>query len=150
VSAGLFFCIGVLYDRYHTRDMAFYGGLAKVMPSFAIILMVFTMANVGLPGTSGFVGEFLSIMSVMKVSGVYTAIIAFAVILSAGYGLLLYKNTMFGDLNRQKFSEAIDVTFREKIILVPLILLTVYFGFKTNDITELTASSVKNILEIAG
>jgi NADH-quinone oxidoreductase subunit M len=148
VSAGLFFCIGVLYDRYHTRDMAFYGGLAKVMPSFAMLFMVFTMANVGLPGTSGFVGEFLTIMNVMTVSGLFASIITFAVILSAAYGLWLYKNTMFGETNMDKFGTAIDITLREKFVLIPLILLTLYFGFKTTDITNFTSGSVKNILEI--
>ncbi len=148
VSAGLFFCIGILYDRYHTRDMAFYGGLAKVMPVFAMLFMVFTMANVGLPGTSGFIGEFLTIMNVMTVSGLFASIITFAVILSAAYGLWLYKNTMFGETNMDKFGAAIDITLREKFILMPLILLTLYFGFKTTDITNFTSGSVKNILEM--
>ncbi|MFT6072435.1 MAG: NADH-quinone oxidoreductase subunit M [Alphaproteobacteria bacterium] len=149
VSAGLFFCIGVLYDRYHTRDMAFYGGLAKVMPSFAIIFMIFTMANVGLPGTSGFVGEFLTIMNVMPVSGLFTAIIAFAVILSAAYGLMLYKNTLLGETNMDKFGSAIDISNREKLILVPLILLTLYFGFETTSLTNFTQSAVDIILDTA-
>ena len=150
VSAGLFFCIGVLYDRYHTRDMAFYGGLSKVMPTFAMIFMVFTMANVGLPGTSGFVGEFLTIMNVMTLSGLFASIIAFAVILSAAYGLWLYKNTMFGETNMDKFGQAVDISLREKFILIPLIVFTIYFGFKTTGITDFTATSVKDILQIAG
>jgi NADH-quinone oxidoreductase subunit M len=150
VSAGLFFCIGVLYDRYHTRDMAFYGGLAKVMPSFALLFMVFTMANVGLPGTSGFVGEFLTIMNVMKISGVFASIITFAVILSAVYGLWLYKNTMFGETNMDKFGTAVDIDLREKLILIPLIILTLYFGFQTTPITDFMVGSVKNILQNVG
>ncbi len=150
VSAGLFFCIGVLYDRYHTRDMAFYGGLSKVMPAFALLFMVFSMANVGLPGTSGFIGEFLTIMNVMTVSGLFATIITFAVVLSAAYGLLLYKNTMFGHTDMDKFGTAVDISIREKLILLPLIVLTLYFGFRTTDITDFTASSVKNILQISG
>jgi NADH-quinone oxidoreductase subunit M len=150
VSAGLFFCIGVLYDRYHTRDMAFYGGLSKVMPNFALLFMVFTMANVGLPGTSGFIGEFLTIMNVMKISGLFASIITFAVILSAAYGLWLYKNTMFGETNMDKFGAAIDIDLREKLILIPLIVLTLYFGFQTKQITDFTLGTVKNILQNAG
>jgi NADH-quinone oxidoreductase subunit M len=150
VSAGLFFCIGVLYDRYHTRDMAFYGGLAKVMPAFAMLFMVFTMANVGLPGTSGFIGEFLTIMNVMNVSGLFASIITFAVILSAAYGLWLYKNTMFGHTDMDKFGAAIDISVREKLILIPLIILTLYFGLTTTAITDFTAGAVKNILQNAG
>lgn len=150
VSAGLFFCIGVLYDRYHTRDMAFYGGLSKVMPNFALLFMVFTMANVGLPGTSGFVGEFLTIMNVIKISGIFATIITFAVILSAAYGLWLYKNTMFGETNMDRFGNATDIDLREKLILIPLIIMTLYFGFQTKPITDFTVGTVKNILQIAG
>jgi len=140
----------VLYDRYHTRDMAFYGGLSKVMPNFALLFMVFTMANVGLPGTSGFVGEFLTIMNVIKISGIFATIITFAVILSAAYGLWLYKNTMFGETNMDRFANAIDIDLREKLILIPLILMTLYFGFQTKIITDFTVGTVKNILQIAG
>lgn len=150
VSAGLFFCIGVLYDRYHTRDMNFYGGVARVMPVFAMMFMVFTMANVGLPGTSGFVGEFLTIMNVMPVSGIYASVIAFAVILSAAYGLWLYKNTMLGETDLERFGDAIDITLNEKIILTSLVLLTLYFGFETTLLTDFTAGSVQKILEITG
>ncbi len=149
VSAGLFFCIGVVYDRYHTRDMAFYGGLAKVMPNFAIIFMILTMANIGLPGTSGFIGEFLTIINVMSVSGLFATIIAFAVILSAGYGLLLYKNTLLGETDMVKFANAIDLTRCEKFILLPLIVLILYFGFETSNLTDFTQSSVDTILNIA-
>lgn len=146
VSAGLFFCIGVIYDRYHTRDINFYGGLAKVMPLYALVFMVFTMANVGLPGTSGFVGEFLTIMNVMKVSGFYASVISFAVILSAAYGLLLYRKTMFGQTNQEKFGSAVDLTLHEKMIFVPLVIATVYFGFRTTDITDFVAPSVAHII----
>ena len=145
VSAGLFFCIGVIYDRYHTRDMNFYGGLAKVMPAYALVFMIFTMANVGLPGTSGFVGEFLTIINVAKVNIYYAAAISFAVILSAAYGLWLYRNTMFGETD-PKFDGAIDLTVSEKIIFAPLVLLTIYFGFVTSDITDFVAPSVAQIL----
>jgi len=147
VSAGLFFSIGVLYDRYHTRDMAFYGGVARYMPHFAIMFMIFTMANVGLPGTSGFIGEFLTIMNVMKISGFFTVIISFAVILSAIYGLWLYRKIMLGQTDIEKFGNAIDITCDEKIILVPLILLILYFGFDTTVLTDFTHNSVVTILK---
>lgn len=147
VSAGLFFCIGVIYDRYHTRDMNFYGGLAKVMPAYAIVFMVFTMANVGLPGTSGFVGEFLTIMNVVKVNFYYAIVVAFAVILSAAYGLWLYRKTMFGDTDMSKFGDAIDLTFRERLIFAPLVIMTIYFGFCASDITDYVEPSVQNIMK---
>ena len=146
VSAGLFFCIGVIYDRYHTRDMDFYGGLAKVMPAYALVFMIFTMANVGLPGTSGFIGEFLTIINVATVNIYYAAAISFAVILSAAYGLWLYRRTMFGETN-EKFNDALDLTISEKMTFAPLILLTLYFGFVTTDITDFVAPSVAQILE---
>ena len=147
VSAGLFFCIGVIYDRYHTRDINFYGGLAKVMPVYALVLMVFTMANVGLPGTSGFVGEFLTIMYVIQSNIYYAAVIGVAVILSAGYGLLLYRKTMFGETDMEKFGAAVDLSLREKAIFLPLIAMTIYFGFKTTDITDFAKPSVDFIAQ---
>ena len=145
VSAGLFFGVGVLYDRYHTRDLDFYGGLAKVMPAFSLAFMVFTMANVGLPGTSGFVGEFLTIFSVMKVSGFIAAATATAVIFSAAYGLKLYRKTFFEEMNVEKFGAALDLSVREKAILYPLAIVTVILGFYTAPVFDLTESAAARL-----
>src|SRR5947207_3846922 len=129
VSAALFLCVGVVYDRMHTREIAAYGGLVNRMPLYAFVFMVFTLANVRLPGTSGFVGEFMTLIGTFKVS-IPTAFFAtFGVILSAAYALWLYRKVMFGALTKPSLASIKDLTFREGLTLFPLLALTILFGF---------------------
>ena len=128
VSGALFLSIGVLYERLHTREFVKFGGIAKKMPHFAIVLMVFTMASAGLPTTSGFVGEFMAILSVFKVSKIYAFLITLSVIFGALYMLYMYKNTMFGISKNSEIESILDLTIIEKISLYFLAILIIIFG----------------------
>jgi len=128
VSGALFLCVGVVYDRMHTREIAAYGGLVNRMPLYAFVFMVFTMANVGLPGTSGFIGEFLSLLGVFGVNNWVAVFATGGVILSAAYALWLYRRVIFGVLEKDSLKAITDMTPREAVCLVPLVVLTVYFG----------------------
>jgi NADH-quinone oxidoreductase subunit M len=146
VSGALFLCVGVVYDRLHTREIAAYGGLVNRMPLYALMFMVFTMANVGLPGTSGFVGEFLTLLGTFKVS-VPTAIIATTgVILSAGYALWLYRKVVFGALEKPSLASVKDLTWREMVTLGPLVVLTILFGVYPKPILDMSAASVQQLV----
>ncbi|MBC7312808.1 MAG: NADH-quinone oxidoreductase subunit M, partial [Rhizobium sp.] len=142
VSAALFFCVGVIYDRMHTREIAAYGGLANNMPKYAVAFMVFTMANVGLPGTSGFVGEFLTLIGVFRANTWVALFAATGVILSAAYALWLYRRVVFGALEKESLKGLLDLSLREKAILYPLIALTIFFGVYPAPIFDATAASV--------
>jgi NADH-quinone oxidoreductase subunit M len=142
VSGALFFAVGVVYDRMHTRDITAYGGLVERMPRYAFAFMVFTMANVGLPGTSGFVGEFLTLIGVFQVNTWVAFGAAFGLILSAGYALWLYRRVIFGALTKESLRGILDLSFREKLILYPLIVLIVVFGFYPAPILDTTAAAV--------
>ena len=147
ISSALFLSVGVVYDRLHTREISVYGGVVKKMPVFAALFLVFTMANVGLPGTSGFVGEFLSLIGVFKVN-IYVAIFATTgVILSAAYALWLYKRVIFGQITNKAIEELKDINAREYIILFPLAILIILFGVYPNMIIELTSASTSNLIE---
>jgi NADH-quinone oxidoreductase subunit M len=147
VSGALFLCVGVLYDRMHTREIAAYGGLVNNMPLYAFTFMVFTMANVGLPGTSGFVGEFLSLMGAFK-SNTWVAFFATTgVILSAGYALWLYRRVIFGKLEKPALMHLPDMTPRELATLLPLILLTVFFGAYPAPVLDIFGASVENLIK---
>ena len=147
VSGALFLCVGVVYDRMHTREIAAYGGLVKTMPLYAFTFMVFTMANVGLPGTSGFVGEFLSLMGAFK-SNTWVAFFAtFGVILSAAYALWLYRRVIFGKLEKPALMHLPDMSARELAILLPLIVLTVFFGVYPAPILDIFGTSVESIIK---
>jgi len=146
VSGALFLCVGVVYDRMHTREIAAYGGLVNRMPWYAMAFMVFTMANVGLPGTSGFVGEFLTLVAVFQVN-TWVAVFATAgVILSAAYALWLYRRVIFGEMTKENLMTITDLTPREKVILIPLIVLTVFFGFYPAPILDVTQASVETLI----
>src|SRR5690606_26434502 len=123
VSGALFLCVGVIYDRMHTRDIAAYGGLVERMPRYAFLFMIFTMANVGLPGTSGFVGEFLTLLAVFQVNTWVAFFATFGVILSAGYALWLYRRVIFGALTKESLKGILDLDRREMIVLIPLVIL---------------------------
>lgn len=146
VSGALFLCVGVVYDRLHTREIAAYGGLVNRMPLYALTFMVFTMANVGLPGTSGFVGEFMTLLGTFKVS-IPTAFFATSgVILSAGYALWLYRKVVFGALVKPSLMSMKDLTLRECVTLFPLIALTILFGVYPKPVLDMSAASVQQLV----
>jgi len=146
VSGALFLCVGVVYDRLHTRQIAAYGGLVNRMPLYAMTFMVFTMANVGLPGTSGFVGEFMTLLGTFKVS-IPTAFFATSgVILSAAYALWLYRKVVFGALVKPSLMSMKDLTFRECLTLFPMIALTILFGVWPKPVLDMSAASVQQLV----
>jgi NADH-quinone oxidoreductase subunit M len=147
VSAALFLCVGVVYDRMHTREISAYGGLVNRMPLYAAAFMVFTLANVGLPGTSGFVGEFLALVGTFKVNIWAATLATTGVILSAAYALWLYRKVMFGQLEKATLAGMTDLNAREIMALGPLVVLTILFGFFPNPVLELSAASVAQLLE---
>jgi NADH-quinone oxidoreductase subunit M len=142
VSGALFLCVGVVYDRTHTREIVAYGGLVNNMPKYAVAFMVFTMANVGLPGTSGFIGEFLTLMGVFRVNTWVALFAATGVILSAAYALWLYRRVIFGALEKEKLKALLDLSPREQLILYPLVALTIFFGVYPAPVFDATAASV--------
>ncbi len=146
VSGALFLCVGVVYDRLHTREIAAYGGLVNRMPLYAFMFMVFTMANVGLPGTSGFVGEFMTLIGTFKVSIPTATIATLGVILSAAYALWLYRKVVFGVLDKPSLASIKDLTLREGIILAPLVILTILFGVYPKPILDMSAASVQQLV----
>src|SRR5262252_8628066 len=146
VSGALFLCVGIVYDRMHTREIAAYGGLVNRMPLYAMTFMVFTLANVGLPGTSGFIGEFMTLLGTFKVS-IPTAFVATTgVILSACYALWLYRKIVFGALVKPTLMSIKDLTFRECVTLFPLIALTILFGFYPKPVLDMSAASVQQLV----
>ena len=148
ISAALFFCIGIIYDRLHTRQIKDYGGLVSIMPNFAIFFMIFTMANVALPGTSGFIGEFLIVIATFSISKMAAIFAATGVILSAIYGLFLYKNVVFGKITNETIELLTDLTLREKLILFPLAFLIVFFGLFPSSILGLISESSNNLSDL--
>jgi NADH-quinone oxidoreductase subunit M len=147
VSAALFLCVGVVYDRMHTREIAAYGGLADNMPLYAAAFMVFTLANVGLPGTSGFIGEFLSLIGTFKVNVSVAALATLGIILSAAYALWLYRKVIFGKLEKPALAGMADLDGREIIALAPLVVLTIVLGVLPRPVLDLSAASVSALVE---
>jgi NADH-quinone oxidoreductase subunit M len=147
VSGALFLCVGVVYDRMHTRDIAAYGGLADRMPIYATCFMVFTMANVGLPGTSGFVGEFLTLLGAYRFDTWLAIIGTTGIILSAAYALYLYRRIIFGVLEKPNLAHILDLNRREFAILAPLVILTIAMGVYPKPIFDVTSVSVANLVE---
>ena len=147
VSAALFLCVGVVYDRMHTREIAAYGGLVERMPKYALAFMVFTMANVGLPGTSGFVGEFLTLLAAFKANTWVAIFATFGVILSAAYALYLYRRVIFGTMEKKNLKGLLDLSPREIAMLAPLVLLTIYYGVYPAPILDVTAHSVSKLVQ---
>ena len=146
VSGALFLCVGVVYDRMHTREIAAYGGLVNNMPNYAMAFMVFTMANVGLPGTSGFIGEFLTLIGVFQVNTWVAFFATTGVILSAAYALWLYRRIIFGALEKESLKAMLDLSGREKAILYPVIALVIFFGIYPAPIFNVTAASVDTLV----
>jgi len=147
VSAALFLCVGVIYDRIHTRDIARYGGLASRMPAYAIVFMVFTMASVGLPGTSGFVGEFLVLVGAYKVSLYLAYLGSMGMILGAAYMLYLYRRVIFGVITRDDLRGILDLSPREVAIFTPLVLLTLWMGIYPSSFTQFFDATVHSMVD---
>ncbi len=146
VSGALFLCVGIVYDRMHTREIAAYGGLVNRMPLYALVFMVFTMANVGLPGTSGFVGEFMTLIGTFKTSIPTTVFATTGVILSAAYALWLYRKVIFGALVKPSLMSIKDLTVRECLTLFPLVALTILFGVYPKPVLDMSAASVQQLV----
>jgi NADH-quinone oxidoreductase subunit M len=146
VSGALFLCVGVIYDRMHTREIAAYGGLVNRMPIYAFVFMLFTMANVGLPGTTGFIGEFLSLAGAFKANSWVALFATSGVVFSAAYALYLYRRVVFGALEKASLANITDLTPREIAIFVPLVLMTIYYGVLPGQILSSTQASVDNLL----
>lgn len=145
ISGALFLCVGVVYDRMHTREIAFYGGLVNRMPVYAAIFMLFTMGNVGLPGTSGFPGEILTMVGAFQVNAWVAAGAALGVILSAAYALTLYRKVAFGVIENPKLDGIADLDAREWITFVPLVLATLVMGLAPSYVLDFTRSSAETI-----
>jgi NADH-quinone oxidoreductase subunit M len=147
VSGALFLCVGVIYDRMHTREIKAYGGLVNRMPLYAVIFMIFTMANVGLPGTSGFVGEFLTLVGAFKANTTVALLATTGVVLSAAYALWLYRRVVFGELEKKSLMDIEDLNSREIFILAPLVAATIFFGFYPKPIFDMTGNSVQATID---
>ena len=146
ISGALFFCVGVIYDRMHTREISFYGGIVKYMPIYAVFFLFFTMANVGLPGTSGFIGEIWTMIGAYKVNPWVAFGAAFGMILSAVYALYLYRAVVFGEVVNEKLEGIADMTKREILVLAPLAIFTLVLGVYPSLVTDITAVSVDNLI----
>ena len=147
ISGALFLCVGIIYDRMHTREIDAYGGLVDRMPAYALVFMFFTMANVGLPGTSGFVGEFLTLVGVFQVNTWVALFATTGVILSAAYALWLYRRIVFGKLVKEALKSITDMTVREKAIFAPLVAMTLLLGIYPSLVTDITGPAVAQLNE---
>ncbi|MGO8831683.1 MAG: NADH-quinone oxidoreductase subunit M, partial [Roseiarcus sp.] len=139
VSAALFLCVGVIYDRMHTREIAAYGGLVYRMPIYAFAFMVFALANVGLPGTSGFIGEFLTLIGTFRINNWVATLATLGTILSAAYMLWLYRKVIFGKLTKPSLLHIKDIGWREMVVLAPLVILTIVFGVYPKPVLDISA-----------
>ena len=147
VSAALFLCVGVVYDRMHTRLINNYGGIVSVMPKYAILFMVFTLAAIGLPGTSGFIGELLILIGVFKKSFLVAAIASSGVIFAAAYMLWLYRRVIFGDLIKDELKKMIDLNKSETFVLSSLAIPIIFFGFYPEPVMNTIEVSVNHLIE---
>jgi NADH-quinone oxidoreductase subunit M len=147
VSGALFLCVGVVYDRMHTHEIAAFGGLVQRMPNYAVMFMVFTLANVGLPGTSGFIGEFLPLIGAFQVNSWVALFATTGIILSAAYALYLYRRVIFGVLEKPSLAGIMDLSGREIATLTPLLLLTIYYGVHPQPIIDASAASIDALIK---
>ena len=147
ISGALFLCVGIMYDRLHSRQIADYGGVANTMPVFAAFMMLFAMANSGLPGTSGFVGEFMVILSAFQASFWIAFLAALTLILGAAYTLWMYKRVIFGDVGNNKVAALTDMNARERWILGALAVAVLWLGLWPAPLLEVMEPSVQNLLE---
>ena len=149
ISAALFLCVGVLYDRMHSREIDSYGGVANTMPVFSMFLVFFAMSNAGLPGTSGFVGEFLVILGSFRVNGWYAAVAGLTLVLGAAYTLWMIKRVVYGEITNEKVKALVDVNGREKVVLGVLAVCVLGLGVYPMPLLEVMHSTVENLLEHA-
>ena len=147
VSAALFLCVGVVYDRLHTREIERYGGLVNKMPFYSFAFMIFILASLGLPGTSGFVGEFLVLLSIFSVNTYFAVFATTGVVLAATYSLWLYRKVIFGALVKDDLMDILDLTKKEIIIFVPLIFLTIFIGIYPKPVIDIIEPATSNIVE---
>jgi NADH-quinone oxidoreductase subunit M len=147
ISGALFLCVGVIYDRMHTREIAAYGGLVNRMPVYAAVMMLFTLANVGLPGTSGFIGEFLTLSGIYQVSTWAAAGATTGVILSAAYALWLYRRVIFGEMIKESLKSITDMNRREVTFMAPLVAMTILLGLYPSLATDLFGATVEALVE---
>jgi NADH-quinone oxidoreductase subunit M len=147
VSAALFLCVGIIYDRMHTREIAAYGGLVNRMPLYAFVFMVFSLANIGLPGTSGFIGEFLTMIGTFRVNTWVASLAAIGTILSSAYALWLYRKVIFGKLEKPSLFNIKDMGWREVVIMTPLIVLTIILGVYPKPVLDISSSSVTQLID---
>ncbi len=146
VSAALFLCVGVVYDRLHTREIDNYGGVVNVMPKYAIMFMIFTLGSLGLPGTSGFIGEILVLIGSFKYNYLVAFFAATGVVLSACYSLWLYRRVVFGEIKNEKIKGLLDLNKNEILILTPLIIMTILLGFYPSIVLDMISTSVNTTI----
>ena len=146
VSAALFLSVGVIYERMHTRLISNYGGIVMIMPKFAVLLMIFALASLGLPGTSGFIGEFLILIAAFEKNILVAAIACLGVILGAAYMLWLYRRVIFGEIKNHELKKMLDLDRSEILILASLALPILYFGFYPDPILKTIDISVENLI----
>jgi NADH-quinone oxidoreductase subunit M len=146
VSGALFLCVGVVYDRLHTREIARYGGMAHNMPHYAFMFMIFTLASIGLPGTSGFVGEFLSLQGAFLVNTTYAVVAATGLILGAAYMLWLYRRLFYGPLDKDDIRAMVDLNVREYAMFVPLVALILWLGIYPSTFRDVFAPTVEKVV----
>jgi NADH-quinone oxidoreductase subunit M len=147
VSAALFLIVGVVYDRIHSREIAAYGGLVHKMPAYSLIFMIFMLASVGLPGTGGFVGEFLILIGAFKANSWVAALAATGVILGAVYMLYLYRRVIFGKLTKEHLLKIKDLSLREMMVFAPLIILIFWMGIYPSSFLDIMHVSVNNLID---
>ena len=148
VSAALFLCVGVVYDRMHSRLISTYGGIVTIVPKYAVLFMIFTLAALGLPGTSGFIGEFLILMGAFKDNFLVAVLASLGVILGAAYMLWLYKRVVFGKLVNEDLKQMLDLNKSEYVILTCLAIPTLFFGFYPEPLINTIEVSVSDLINM--
>ena len=148
ISAALFLCVGVVYERMHTREISKYGGIVSVMPRYSVVLMVFTLGALGLPGTTGFIGEFLILLGTFKVNFMVATIASLGVILGAAYMLWLYRRVVFGEITNNEVNKLLDLNKSETIILSVLAIVSILFGFYPDPLLSTTSASVEDLIDL--
>ena len=147
ISAALFLCVGVVYDRYHSRMISSYGGLVNIMPKYAFVFMIFTLAALGLPGTSGFVGEFLVLVGVFQINIAVAVLASLGVILAAAYMLWLYRRVIFGRIAGSEIKKMTDLNRTETYIFASLVFLILFFGFYPKPLFNTVDISINNLID---
>ncbi len=148
ISAALFLCVGVVYERMHTREINKYGGIVTVMPRYAVVFMIFTLGALGLPGTTGFIGEFLILLGTFKVNFTVATIASLGVILGAAYMLWLYRRVVFGEITNTEVKKLVDLNKSEMIILTVLAVVTIFFGVYPDPLLTTTSASVEGLIDL--